>query len=114
MLSSKFDMELIMFAADATFTLIHLMKVSCRYVPLSGDAIPHINHHLLYMQDYYSSLVEEILSRHSNDPRAHARLLEAFQQLTVPADEHESNYMHTYEKKLEQFLPFVKGFLYYK
>ena len=53
--------------------------------------------------------MKEILSRHSNDAQAHARLLEAFQQLTV--DQNDSN---SYQHKLEQFLPFVKGVLYYK
>ena len=66
-------------------------------------------------QESYLSLANSLISSQS-DPQNQSRLMEAFSLLTppsLPLDSKRTSKI-TFRKNLEQFLPFVKGFLCYK
>ena len=66
-------------------------------------------------QESYLSLANTLISAQT-DPQNQTRLVEAFSLLTppsLPLDSKRTSKV-TFRKNLEQFLPFVKGFLCYK
>ncbi|CAI8005530.1 Exportin-4 [Geodia barretti] len=91
MLSASFDMDTIHSTSGAVYAII------------------------CYHMESYLSLANSLISSQS-DPQNQSRLMEAFSLLTppsLPLDSKRTSKI-TFRKNLEQFLPFVKGFLCYK
>jgi hypothetical protein len=91
MLSASFDMDTIHSTSGAVYAII------------------------CYHKESYLSLANSLISSQS-DPQNQSRLMEAFSLLTppsLPLDSKRASSI-TFRKNLEQFLPFVKGFLCYK
>jgi hypothetical protein len=88
MLSSAFDMDIIHATSGAVYAIICSQKES--YMPLANTLITN-----------------------QTDPQNQTRLVEAFSNLTppsLPLDGKRTSKL-TFRKNLEQFLPFVKGFM---
>ena len=67
------------------------------------------------LQESYKCLASSLIASQT-EPQDRARLMEAFSHLTpssLPLDYKRTSKL-TFRKNLEQFLPFVKGFLCYK
>ena len=77
-----------------------------------------ITHSMLdaHVQDHYSSIAGAIVTNHCNDQQMQSRLVESFNELTPQSLKLDlSKQSRTqFRKNLEQFLPHVKGFLYYR
>lgn len=84
----------------------------CVFTPFQD----YCNNHSCIFQDYYLSLAEALVSSQSCNPQNHSRLVQAFHQLTPPSLNLDlsRNSKNTFRKNFEQFLPFVKGFLFYR
>jgi len=68
-----------------------------------------------FLQEYYSTLASAIVVG-QNDPQNQTRLAEAFARLTPPSLPlvFFHHFKTQFDRNLKEFLPFVKGFLYYK